>query len=176
MIYMTVCTAVIATCHHVKHTVILAILERCIYRYMMTISHKALANLFFIKISGFTKFCHRGMTLVFLLKLVDFMVDFVERTYLVERQSHNSALLGNSLKNTLANPPNSIRYELETTCFIKFLGCLDKTNVALVNKVSKGETLMLILLGNGYYKSEVCGDQLIFSPLALGTTLANLLS
>ena len=55
MINMSVCTAVITTCHHVEHTVVLTILEWRINRDVMTIGHKALSDLFLIEISCFAE-------------------------------------------------------------------------------------------------------------------------
>ena len=115
------------------------------------------------------------MALGLLLKLVDLVVDLVERTNLVERKAHNAALLGDSLKDALANPPYCVRDKLESSCLIKLLCSLDKTNVTLVNQISKSKTLMLILLGNRHNESQVGSHQLVLGTLALRTTLANLL-
>ena len=56
MVYLTVCTAIVATGHNVQHTVVLTVLERSVNRYMMTIGHQALAYLVLIQISGCTQF------------------------------------------------------------------------------------------------------------------------
>jgi hypothetical protein len=77
------------------------------------------------------------MTLVLLLKLVDLVIDFVERTNLIQRQANNTALLSNSLKYRLTNPPYGIGDEFETAGLIKLLGSLDKADVSLVNEVGQ---------------------------------------
>src|SRR5574344_1088927 len=115
------------------------------------------------------------MTLVLLLKLVDLVVDLVERTHLVERQAHDAALLGYGLQDALANPPHGIADKLESSCLVEFLGSLDKTDVTLVNQISKSESLMLILLCHRNDESQVGCHQLVLGSLALRTTLAYLL-
>ena len=104
------------------------------------------------------------------------MTNLVKATNLIQRQTYDTALLSNSLQNALANPPYSIRDKFETACFIKFLCGFDEADVTLVDQVGKRQSLMLILLGNGYYKSQVGSYQLVLSALAFRTALANLLS
>ena len=115
------------------------------------------------------------MTLMFLLELIDFMTNLIQRTYLIQRQTNDTALLSNSLKNALTNPPNSVRDKLKTTCLIKLLSGFNQTNISFVNKVCKCQTLMLILLGYGYNETQVGSNQLILSTFTLRTTLADFL-
>ena len=116
------------------------------------------------------------MTLVLLFEAVDFVADFVQRTYLVQRQSHDTALFCNSLQDGLANPPYSIGNELEASRFVELLCGLNQTNVTLINQVSKRQSLMLILLGYRYYEPEVGCYQLVLGALAFRTALAYFLS
>ena len=116
------------------------------------------------------------MTLVFLFELVDFMINLTQRTNLVEWQTNNTALLGNSLQNALTNPPYSIGNEFEASSLIELLCGLNQANVTLINQVSQRQSLMLILLCNRYHESKVCRHQLVLGALALRTTFANLLS
>ena len=125
MVHLTVCTTVIARGHHIEHAIILTILERCINRHMVTIGLHGLTNLLLIDICHFCQLADRRMTLILLLKLVDFVVNLIQRTYLVQRQTDNTALLSNSLEDALTNPPYGIRDKLKTSCLVKFLGCLD---------------------------------------------------
>ena len=115
------------------------------------------------------------MTLVLLLKLIDFMVNLIERTYLIERQTHNSALLGNGLQNALANPPYGIGNKLESTSFIKFLCSLYQSDISFVNQIRQSKSLMLVLLGHRYHEAQVGRDKLVFGTLTLWTTFTNLL-
>ena len=61
------------------------------------------------------------MTLVLLLELVDFMINLTQRTYLIERQTNNTALLSDSLQNALTNPPYSIGNEFEASSLVELL-------------------------------------------------------
>ena len=108
VVYLLVGAGVIAAWHDVKHTVVLTVLERSIDAHMVTICHEALSDLLLVNLGGISKLRHRGVTLVLLLKLVDLVVNLVERAYLVEGQTHNAALLGNGLQDALANPPHSV--------------------------------------------------------------------
>src|SRR5574344_230533 len=141
----------------------------------MTVGHKALANLLFVELGHLAQLLHRRMTLVLLLKLVNLVVDLVERPHLIERQAHDAALLCNGLQDALANPPYCIGYKLESTCLVEFLGSLDKPDVTLVNQISKSESLVLILLCYRHDESQVGCHQLVLGSLALRTSLAYLL-
>ena len=90
----------------------------------------------------FGKFFGTWFALEFLFKLAERLVDFVERANFVQRQSHNTALLGQGLEDALTNPPNGIRNELETTGFVKTLCGFDKAQVAFVDKVRQAKSLI----------------------------------
>ena len=53
VIYLSVSTAVISAGHHVKHTVIFAVLERSVNTYVVTVSLHGLADLVLVNRSGF---------------------------------------------------------------------------------------------------------------------------
>ena len=55
------------------------------------------------------------------------------------------------------------------------MSSLDKADVALVDKVGEGKTLVLILLGNRNYKSEIGSNELVFSALSLRAALLDFL-
>ena len=96
-----------------------------------------------------------------LLETGEGLVDFVERPHLVERQTHDARLLGQSLENRLANPPHGIRDELEAARFIELLGRLDKSEVALVNQVRQAEALILVLFGDRHDEAQIGLRQLL---------------
>ena len=120
---------------------------------MVAVGLHGLGNFLLVHIGSVAQLCYRGMALELLFETVDFVTDFIERTHLIEWQTHDATLLGNSLKNALANPPYCVRDELETTGLVKLLCGLNQTNVTLVNQISQRQTLMLILLGYRHYKS-----------------------
>ncbi len=103
------------------------------------------------------------------------MVNFIERSNLVKRQSYDTALLCYCLKNALANPPYGIGNELETTCFIKLLRCFDETDVAFINQVSKSKPLMLVLFCHRNDKTKVGRHQFVLGSFTLWTAFAYLL-
>ena len=120
---------------------------------MVTVGHQALSDFLFINLYGFRKLRNRRLALVLLLELVDFVINLAQRAHLIQRQTHNAALLGNGLQDALANPPNSVRNEFETTSLVKFLCGFNQSNVTLIDEVCECESLMLVLLGNGHHKS-----------------------
>ena len=103
------------------------------------------------------------------------MIDFVKRSNLIERQSHNTALLGDGLKNALTNPPYSVRDEFESTGFVKLLSGLYQSDVALINKVGKGKSLVLVLLSYRNDEAEVSGYEFVFGAFSFRTALLDFL-
>ena len=116
-------------------------------------------------IESLGQFLGRRTALVLLLELRQSLRDFVQRTYLIKRQTHNTALLGQCLQNRLTNPPYGVGYKLESACFIKLLGGLNQAEITLVDKVWETESLILILFGYGNDKTEVGACKLLKSPL-----------
>src|SRR5690606_29277021 len=80
---------------------------------------------------------------------------FVERSDTVQREPNDTRLFSKSLENRLTDPPHRIRDELKTTRFVKALCCLDQAEVTLVDQVTQGEPLVLILLGNRNHEAKV---------------------
>ena len=66
------------------------------------------------------------------------MVYLVERTHLVQRESHDAALLCYCLKDALADPPHGVGDELEASGLIEFLCGLDESDVAFVYSKTGG--------------------------------------
>ena len=97
----------------------------------------------------------RRRTLVLLFEAGEGLVDLVERADLVQRQTHDTRLLGQSLENRLTNPPHRIGDELEATGFIELLGGLDQTEVTLVDQVRKAQTLVLVLFGDRDHEAKI---------------------
>ena len=97
----------------------------------------------------------RRRALVLLLEAGEGLVDLVERSDLVERQTHDTRLLGQRLEDRLADPPHGIGDELETARLVELLGGLDQAEVALVDQVRQAQTLVLILFGDGDHETQV---------------------
>ena len=114
---------------------------------MVSVGHHRLGYLLLVHVGSIAQLAHRGVTLVLLLEFVDFVINLAQRTYLVQRQSDDTALLGNGLQDGLANPPYGIADELETACLVEFLCGLDQADVTLVNQVGQCQPLVLILFG-----------------------------
>ena len=83
-----------------------------------------------------------------LFETVDFLIDLAQCTALVERESHDAALLSDGLEDALTDPPDGIGNEFESTRLVKFLSSLHQSDVALVDQVGKRQTLVLVLLGH----------------------------
>ena len=133
---------------------------------------KSIGNLVLRNIYHVRKlFCGR-LAFVFLFEFSERLVNLVQGAHLIQRQSHNTALLGKRLKNGLANPPYCIRNKLKASGLIEFLRSLYKSEVALVDKVRKTEPLILILLGYRYHETKIGSGKFFKSFLiALSDTL-----
>ena len=105
----------------VEQTTVLIAGERSIYGYMSSADVHGLVDLILRQINVVGNLIHRRPTLVFLLELVDLPIDLIDGTDLIERQSDDTALLGNGLQNALTDPPYGIGDEFESPCLIKTL-------------------------------------------------------
>ena len=139
----------------------------------MAVGLGGLLYLRLIDLREFCQLCDRGTALMNLLKTIDLLINFAQGTALVQRQAHDTALLGNGLKDTLAYPPYGIGDEFETTSLIKFLSSLYQSDVTFVDQVGQRQTLMLILLGDRNDKAEVGSHQTLLCSLALRTALTD---
>ena len=63
----------------------------------------------------------------------------------------------------MANPPNGIGNEFETACLVEFLCSLYKAEVAFVDKVVQGQSLILILLCHTYDEAQIGAGELVES-------------
>ena len=142
---------------------------------MMTVSSQTLTNLVLIQLCSLCQLTYGRVALVFLLETVNLVVDLVQATYLVERQTNDTTLLSNSLEDALTDPPYGVGDEFKTTCFIKFLCGLDQADVTLINQVSQCQPLVLILLGHGHNETQVGCNQLILCCFAFWSAFTYLL-
>ena len=104
---------------------------------MVIVGLNALLDLLFIDVGYRCQLGHRGLTHILLFELTDLVINLRERSHLVEWQTNNATLLGNSLQNALPNPPNGIRNELESACLIKFLSSFHQSDVAFIDEICK---------------------------------------
>ncbi len=116
---------------------------------------KRIGHLFLGQLQLVGQLLGRRRAFVLLLETGERLVDFVERPDLVERQAHDTRLLGQRLQNRLTDPPHGVGNELETARFVELLGSLDKPEVALVDKVGQAEPLILVLLGDGNHEAQI---------------------
>ena len=80
-----------------------------------------------------------------LLETVDLLINLAQCSALIQRQTHNTTLLGDGLQDALANPPNGIGDEFKSARFVEFLSSFYQSDVTLVNQVCQCQTLMLVL-------------------------------
>ena len=90
---------------HIEQRVILAISKWCIHRDMTTCNTQSISHFLTWELKLSCQLLGRWSTLVLLLETSESLVDLVERTYLVEWQTYDTRLLGQSLQNRLTNPP-----------------------------------------------------------------------
>ena len=102
-------------------------------------------NLILGHICQFSQLLRTGFALIFLLKLLDDLFHTAYSTYLIQRQTYNTALLSQSLENGLSNPPNGITNKLESASFIKLLGCLNEAYVTFGDQIGQRQSLVLVL-------------------------------
>jgi hypothetical protein len=101
---------------------------------MVTISLHRLGNLLLVHIGGVAQLADRRMALELLLKAVDLMTNLVQAAYLIQWQTNNTALLGNSLQDALTNPPYSVWNEFESFLRIELSCSFFKTFITFFNE------------------------------------------
>ena len=134
---------------------------------------EGVGDLLFRNVDHFRELLTGRHTLVFLLELSECLVYLVQGTYLIQRQTYYAGLLREGLEYGLAYPPDCIRNEFESSRLIEFLGRLDQSEVALVDKVREAQALVLVLFCHGYHEPQVCSREflqgrLVALPNALG--------
>ena len=68
-------------------------------------------------------------------------------------------MLCKSLEDRLTDPPHRVGDELEAACLIESAGCFDQTEIAFIDQVAQGKTLILILLCDRYNEAQIGLDQ-----------------
>ena len=106
------------------------------------------------------------MALMFLQVFICGILDLAAEGNLVQRPAHNIAVLGNGLKDALADPPDGIGDELEATCLVELFSCGDEPDVTFVDEVGERDTFVLLLLGHRHDEAQVGSDELVFCSLS----------
>ena len=75
---------------------------------MVIVCALALADACLINAGQFCQLMDRRTTVVFLYKLVRHLIDLGDSSHLIQRQAHDTTLLGDGLQNALTNPPDSV--------------------------------------------------------------------
>ena len=173
IIHLLVSTCIVTRTEHISHRVVIVLSKGGVDTHVMAVSLSSLLYLSLIDLCEFCQLCDRGTALMKLLETVDLLINLAQGSTLVQRQTHDAALLCDSLKDALANPPYSIGDKFETTSLIKFLSSLYQSDVTFVDQVGQRQTLMLILLGYRHDKAEVGSHQTLLCSLALRTALTD---
>ena len=140
---------------HVQQAVVLSVHERSVYGNVTAGYAEGVGDLVAGNVENLRQFVGRGHALVVLFELLESLVDLVKGTHLVQRQTDDPGLLGQSLEYRLAYPPHGVGYELEAAGLVELLGGLDKTQVALVDQVGKAQSLILVLFRNRNDEAEI---------------------
>ena len=90
-----------------------------------------------------------------LLEARESLVYLVQRAYLVQGQTYDTRLFGQSLQNRLADPPYGVRDKFETSRLVEFLGGLDEAEIAFVDEVGQAESLVLVLFGYRHHETKI---------------------
>ena len=141
--------------HDVNEAVGVVVLERCIDAHLLSVGAQCFLHFGDVRVQNLSEFSDGGSAFILLLKVDDGFGQLALESDLVERHAHDAALFGDCLQDALAYPPNGVGDEFEAACFVKFLCGFDEAEVAFVNEVVEGKSLVLILLGNADDKAEV---------------------
>ena len=102
---------------------------------------------------------------MFLQEPAAYAVHLVNGFHHVHRHADSAGLVSDRTGNGLADPPGGIGREFVPLGIVKFIHCLQKTDIAFLNEVKEWHTAAGILLGNGYHQTEIgIGHFLLGSP------------
>ena len=138
--------AAVAALQQVEQATSLVVCKRCVHGSGAAGGLHDGFHLFHVDVERLGDFFVRGRALVLLREVGKEAVDFREIIYLIERQVHQTAVLGEGLQDALAYPPHGVGNEFEAARLVELLGGGDQSHVALVDEVDKSEPLPLILL------------------------------
>ena len=93
----------------------------------------------------------------------------------MHRQADGPAVVGNIVDNRLLNPPAGVGCQPEALIWVKLVNTPHKSHVPTLDKVQKGQAIILILAGNRDDKAQVGLNQLVLSPTASGNQFLQLL-
>ena len=93
----------------------------------------------------------------------------------MDRDTDRPCLVGYGTGYSLTYPPCCIGRELISLLVIELLNCLDKTEVAFLDKIKEQHTPAHISLGDTYYKTEVGFSKTFLGLLTFLTALLHLL-
>jgi len=130
-------------------------LERGVERQMGVADPHGFPDFFFADVKLARDFLDVGHPAGLLFELALRLADLIEGAHAIEGKLDNTRLLGQRLQNPLAYPPHRVGYELEILLFVKPLGGPDKAEVPLVDKVGKGQALVLIIAGHRNGEPEI---------------------
>jgi hypothetical protein len=145
----------------VQQTVVFSLSERSIHRQMTPRDLERVRHLEQRHVEFFREFTGARLPFEFLLECAECFANLVQRPNTVQRQAHDAGLLRERLQNRLSDPPNGVGDELESARLVESLRTLDESEVPFVDQISKGQALMLVLLGDADDKTEIGLGQLL---------------
>jgi hypothetical protein len=69
--------------------------------------------------------------------------------------SDGTSLISDSTSDSLTDPPGCIGRKLESSIWIEFINCSEKSYIALLDEIEESESTTHILLGDRYDESEI---------------------
>src|SRR4029078_8882792 len=120
-----------------------------------------LGDFFLGDVEAFSDLSMRRLTAELLEQSARSLSDAVESARAIERNAQDARLFRESLKNALANPPHSVRDELDSFRLVELVSGANEAKVALIDQVRERNSLVLIFFRHGDDKSEVRPDKFV---------------
>src|SRR5215213_3138688 len=85
----------------------------------------------------------------------------------MDRDTDDAAIVGNRTSHCLPDPPRGVRAELEAAPPVELLDGAKEAEVTFLDQVDQGHPAVGVASRDAHHQAQVCGAQVIPSPLTL---------
>ena len=141
---------------------VLVLADRSFERYRLSRAAPDLADLVFGKVHLFRNIGDARLEAVFIGEFLDGFVDLIHHFDHVDRNSYRPALIGDSSRYRLSDPPCRVSRELVAAVIFELVDRLDETDVSFADDVLEIKPAVVVFLRDADNKSEVSLNKLVF--------------
>src|SRR5439155_7056933 len=139
----------------IEQAIILARRHRCVERQVHLGDHHRFGDFVFADVETFRDLGIAWLATELLQQTARSFADAMKSAGAVQGDTDDSRLLGQRLKDGLANPPNRVRNELDPLRLVELVRSANEAEVALVDQIGERDALILIFFRDRDDESEI---------------------